>query len=339
MTNNGGSTAGGTFYTELLVDGTYKTNWSTTALTAGNYTYVTGYSLGTLSAGTHTIEIYTDYTNAVTESNESDNTYTKTITVLALPNLTPYTPSGWSAPVVVSTTSGDTTDSSPLYTTSNLYVDWAVQNNGGSTAGGTFYTELLVDGTYKTNWSTTALTAGNYTYFTGYSLGTLSAGTHTIEIYTDYTNAVTESNESDNTYTKTITVLALPNLTPYTPSGWSAPVVVSTTSGGTTDSSPLYTNSNLYVDWAVTNNGGSTAGGTFYTELLVDGTYETNWSTTALTAGNYTYTTSAQCYNLGASWPVRTRSRSTRITRTPSRRAMSRTTPTPRRLRCSRCRT
>ena len=248
--------------------------------------------MGTLSAGTHTIEIYTDYTNVVTESNESDNTYTKTITVLALPNLTPYTPSGWSAPVVVSTTSGGTTDSSPLYTNSSLYVDWAVINNGGSTAGGTFYTELLVDGTYRTNWYYTALGAGSYTYTTStqcYNLGTLSAGTHTIEIYTDYTNVVTESNESDNTYTKTITIvpLSLPNFTPNQPSGWSAPIVVSNQTGTNTDSNPLYTTDNLYVDWAGINSGTAAPGRTFYTALYVDGSTSPigTWSTPPSQAG------------------------------------------------------
>ncbi|MGA2177942.1 MAG: hypothetical protein ABSH38_23590, partial [Verrucomicrobiota bacterium] len=48
----------------------------------------------------------------------------------ALPNLTPYAPSGWSDKIVVSKVTGTTTDSSPLYTTDTLYVDWAVINNG-----------------------------------------------------------------------------------------------------------------------------------------------------------------------------------------------------------------
>ena len=45
------------------------------------------------------------------------------------PNLTPYKPLGWSDKIVVSTSTGTHTDSSPLYTTDMLYVDWAVIND------------------------------------------------------------------------------------------------------------------------------------------------------------------------------------------------------------------
>ena len=41
-----------------------------------------------LTAGQHTLKIAIDYTNAINESNESDNTYTKTITIVA-PATTP----------------------------------------------------------------------------------------------------------------------------------------------------------------------------------------------------------------------------------------------------------
>ncbi len=207
---------------------------------------------------------------------------------VSLANLAPYTPSGWSAPIVVSTTTGTNTDSSPLYTTSNLYVDWAVTNSGAAAASSTFYTYLYVDGTLKQSWSTASLAAGSPVTVLDYSLGTLSAGTHTLQITTDATGVITESNESDNSYTKTITVTTLsqPNLTPYTPSGWSAPIVVSTTTGTNTDSSPLYTTSNLYVDWAVANSGAAAASSTFYTYLYVDGTLKQSWSTASLAAGS-----------------------------------------------------
>src|SRR5438067_2432479 len=48
------------------------------------------------------------------------------------PNLTPYTPSGWSDKIVVSRSTGITSDSSSLKTSDTLYVDWAVLNNGGA---------------------------------------------------------------------------------------------------------------------------------------------------------------------------------------------------------------
>lgn len=125
----------------------------------------------------------------------------------ALPDLTPYQPSGWSAPIVATTVSGNTTDSTPIATNQTLYVDWAVINNGAASASGTFCTQLYVDGTCKGNWSTGSLNAGSWTQVKNYSIGALSGGKHTIEIITDANNAIVESNENDNTYTKTVTVV------------------------------------------------------------------------------------------------------------------------------------
>lgn len=88
----------------------------------------------------------------------------------ALPNLTPYQPSGWSDKIVVSNTTGINTDSS-LTSTDTLYMDWAIANNGsGATAAG-FYIKLYVDG-----------------------------------IVVDTSGTIAESNEGDNEYTRTITV-------------------------------------------------------------------------------------------------------------------------------------
>ncbi|HVQ37560.1 MAG TPA: M12 family metallo-peptidase, partial [Pyrinomonadaceae bacterium] len=70
------------------------------------------------------------------------------------PNLTPHQPSGWSDKIVVSNTTGSTTNSSPLRTTDTLYVDWAVLNNGSGATSATFYTKLFVDGVERTSWST-----------------------------------------------------------------------------------------------------------------------------------------------------------------------------------------
>ena len=205
----------------------------------------------------------------------------------ALPNLTPYQPSGWSDKIVVSKVTGTTTDSSPLYTTDTLYVDWSIINNGNAAAG-SFYVYIYVDGAYRTFWNITSLNANAYTYANDYPIGSLSAGTHTITITADATGAIAESNETDNSYTKTITVSppGLPNLTPYQPSGWSDKIVVSKVTGTTTDSSPLYTTDTLYVDWSIINNGNAAAG-SFYVYIYVDDAYRTFWNITSLNANAY----------------------------------------------------
>jgi murein DD-endopeptidase MepM/ murein hydrolase activator NlpD len=133
------------------------------------------------------------------------------VTSCAQPNLTPYQPSGWSDKIVVSKTTGTNTDSSPLYTTDTLYVDWAVINNGTAATTTTYYTTLYVDGVARQSWPTSPPHNPNsYVSVTDYSIGTLSAGTHTIKIVTDATGVVAESNEGDNEYTKTITVTTPP---------------------------------------------------------------------------------------------------------------------------------
>ncbi|MGA2465471.1 MAG: hypothetical protein ABSH06_14085, partial [Thermodesulfobacteriota bacterium] len=91
-------------------------------------------------------------------------------------NLTPYAPSGWSDKIVVSKTTGTNTDSSPLYTTDTLYVDFAVERLSA--------------------YFDPPLNPGYYAYTTDFSIGTLSAGTHTIKIVVDATGAIAETNET-----------------------------------------------------------------------------------------------------------------------------------------------
>jgi uncharacterized protein YfaP (DUF2135 family) len=126
-----------------------------------------------------------------------------------LPNLTPYQPPGWSDRIVVSKTAGSKVDSGPLIPTDTLYVTWAVLNNGTAATGARFFSELSVDGVLKQSWfSDPPLNPNFYGYVEDYAIGSLPVGTHTIRIKTDTTNAIAESAENDNEYTKTIAVSA-----------------------------------------------------------------------------------------------------------------------------------
>jgi hypothetical protein len=125
----------------------------------------------------------------------------------SLPNLIPYQPAGWSDKIVVSNSRGNTTDSNPLYAANNLYIDWAIINNGTAATNKTFYINVYVDGLQRASWYySSQLQPNYYVYISDYSIGRLSRGTHTVKIITDATGVITESNEADNTYTKTITV-------------------------------------------------------------------------------------------------------------------------------------
>src|SRR5581483_3840430 len=296
---NFGTASAGSFQTSLYVDGVLQTSWSSSSLPASSYTYVQDYAIGPLSAGSHTITITADSGNTVTESNESDNSYTKNITVGAssFPNLAPCQPAGWSDKIVVSTNTGTSTDNSPLLSTNTLYVDWAVTNNGSSTASN-FSTALYVDGVFQNSWNTTSLAPGAFIFIQDYSIGSLSAGSHTVSITTDSSNTVVESSETDNTYTKNITVTIPPgpNLTPYQPAGWSDKIVVSTVTGTSTDSPSPTTADTLYVDWSVINDG-TVSAGSFTTGLYVDGVLKNSWVSGSLGANVYTY---VQDYSIGS---------------------------------------
>jgi Zn-dependent metalloprotease len=124
-----------------------------------------------------------------------------------LPNLTPYQPMDWSDKIVVSNTTGTTTDSTRLSVNDDLFIDWAVANDGAAATPSVTYFTLYVDGVENTSWYYDyPLYPGEYVYVLDYALGKLSAGIHTLTIVADPQNYIAESDESDNSYTKTITV-------------------------------------------------------------------------------------------------------------------------------------
>src|SRR5258705_465781 len=69
-----------------------------------------------------------------------------------LPNFAPFQPAGWSDKIVVSRTTGTTTDSINLTTSDFLYLDWAITNKGPGDLTNRFATALYVDGTFRSIW-------------------------------------------------------------------------------------------------------------------------------------------------------------------------------------------
>jgi hypothetical protein len=132
--------------------------------------------------------------------------YTYKAFKVSAPNLTPYQRSGWSNKIVTTHTYGSTTDSSSLVVTSPIYIDWAVINNGVSNIATAFSTYLYVDNVQRTSFTSSSLSVNVSAAYIGWSIGLLSHGYHTVTIKTDSTNHVSESNESDNTYSKQIFV-------------------------------------------------------------------------------------------------------------------------------------
>ena len=129
----------------------------------------------------------------------------------SLPNLKPYQPRDWSDKIVVSNVKDTHSDSSVLRDTDDLYVDLAVTNAGPASVTESFRVELFIDGllarTFESERSSSSPLMSNYfTSWSDYWIGRLSAGTHTLKIVADAEDSVSESNERDNEYSKTITV-------------------------------------------------------------------------------------------------------------------------------------
>ena len=291
------------YQVELLLDGTEVTTWSgPVPLDPSYYTYITDYSLGQLAAGTHTVTVVADYLDQVTESDKTNNTETCafTVTPSALPDLAPYAPTGWSGPLVVSAQSGNTMSASTITTADTVFIDWAFLNQGSVAINNAFGVELLLDGTEVQTWSAgIPMGANQYEDITDYSLGQLAAGQHTVTVIADYLDQVAESNKNNNTATYTFTVAQppLPDLAPYTPSGWSGPLVVSTQQGNTTTPSTITTSNTIYIDWAFINQGNAAIDTTFNIELLLDGVQVTTWySSPPLGPTIYSF---VQNFNLG----------------------------------------
>ena len=83
----------------------------------------------------------------------------------------------------------------------------AIANAGTADAGG-FVTGLYVDGVLKQSWTTATLARGTQRLILDFSLGKLSAGSHTLKITADSGGLISELNELNNNRTRVINVLA-----------------------------------------------------------------------------------------------------------------------------------
>ena len=124
-----------------------------------------------------------------------------------LPNLIPVRPDGWSDSLVVSNRQETHTDTLRLMAYDRLFVDFAVINSGGSPAAARFRIELFLDGRLRETFDVAPpLDPQVFRFREDYPLGRLSSGTHTLRVVVDGGEAVPESDETDNQYTKTFFV-------------------------------------------------------------------------------------------------------------------------------------
>ena len=155
-------------------------------------------------------------------------------------DITPYQPTGWSAPVVVTTDPNSTNDTSPLYTTNEIYADWAVANYGPADANTPFEVDLFSNSVFVTSLNI-SLGAGYYYPQQGIDVGHFPAGTNTIAIVVDSAGVYGPPSFYTNTFI--VYGTTLPSL--------SAPVLTSPANGSANQStSPVFT-------WSAVSNAAS----------------------------------------------------------------------------------
>jgi len=129
------------------------------------------------------------------------------------PNLTVYQPSAWPSPLSVFNELGEVIDTQ-AYTNNSIYVSWAAQNISDFNVNSSFYVTIYLDNELKESWVVNELSAGYYTFIENFDLGQLSEGEHVILLVIDTLDSIAESNENDNSLSKTINIIVLDQTAP-----------------------------------------------------------------------------------------------------------------------------
>ncbi|GBF36647.1 CARDB domain-containing protein [Methanofervidicoccus abyssi] len=196
------------------------------------------------NTGEYNITAVVDPNDAVNESNEYDNTKTKTIEVLPTPNL------------VIK----NITTTTPIYTNNPTEINITIANNGTGNVTTTFPVQITIkkddasgNVVYNKTQNVNGLNAGDSTTLT-FTWTPTNIGNYTIIAKVDPDNTVTESSDDDNTNTTTVTVLlAKPNL-----------VIENITT-----TTPIYTNNPTEINITIANNGVADATDKFAVQITI----------------------------------------------------------------------
>jgi subtilase family serine protease len=278
----------------FFVDGT-QVCWSdnnTNSIAAGASITVTANggpssSLWSATSGSHTIMAWVDDVNRISESNESNNQYSETLTTGGTTN----------QPDMIIT---DITYSPASPAVGNAVTFSAVVKNQGTAAGAAGVVAFQVDGTQVTTSanSTTSITSGATLTVTASGTWSATSGTHTLTAKADNSNTTVESNESNNSYSENLTIGG----------GGGTPDLI-ITDITSSPASPLTGNAVTFSAVVKNQGTGATPGGTIIgVSFSVDGT-QVSWSdntTTSLAAGASVTVTATGGPSGSANWTATT---------------------------------
>ncbi len=210
---------------------------------------------------------------------------TPTAAPTPLANLAPYTPQGWDAPLIVSD-SAEERGSPELRAGEESFVSWAVANTAGTQVDRRFFIDLLLDGVTVWRWTSDLLPTSGYIDISSWPdlhrLVNIDPGPHTLTLNIDATDLVVESDETDNRLSLELEWLPpedalpspperqrLPDLAPYTPIGWTGPILANSEGEDGIDG-PLSIDAPARVLAAFTNSGAASTGLDIWAHLYLD---------------------------------------------------------------------
>ncbi|MDO4587954.1 MAG: right-handed parallel beta-helix repeat-containing protein, partial [Planctomycetia bacterium] len=131
------------------------------------------------------------------------------------PDLMPYTPSGWSGPIVVTNSEDSTTSNFILGTADNIYISYSITNFSEVNITEPFECTLTIDGTALSQpiiqQKVISGLEAHYYYWRQDEFGSLAEGEYTVTLTIDATNVVDEEFEN-NTATYSFIVLDNPDI-------------------------------------------------------------------------------------------------------------------------------
>ena len=308
------------FFVDLYLDGIVVERWTAGGLEADEPRVLRDWDelplRARLAPGEHVLELVVDSTDLIREENETDNSYLLTfewprrgvprqvsfIAPARLPNLVPFTPEGWAAPMQVLGSNGVTDNISPEGAT-RLRV--AFKNEGLSSIDRFFLAYLYLDDFLVARFRERDLLADEAVITAEWSgLAEVvhpTPGRHTLTLVVDPTDLVDEVSESDNAvsteffWDSNLTLDLLeelpfgeirpPTLDAFTPPGWDGPVVVTPQLGQLRSPALLPTTEPVYIHWAIRNIGDLDFHQPFTVELRLDENVVGTWIRSNLAAG------------------------------------------------------
>ncbi|MCH8205394.1 MAG: hypothetical protein IH956_00120 [Chloroflexi bacterium] len=145
------------------------------------------------------------------------------------PNLVPFAPTNWDAPLVVSAAPAIFTEfppvgGGPYFTDVEMYVHWAIKNDSAGEVGQGFEIGISVDGTLVMTMPVSSMAAQGVVRKLSQPFTFTGTGPHVLALIVDLNNVVAETNENDNLYSfiglfaqATTTPSPTPTLTPILP--------------------------------------------------------------------------------------------------------------------------